>query len=234
MKATKKALAYHQQALSMHQKVGNKEGEAKSYSNMATLRGNDFLNKINDGLKAKKLWDELNPMHPEAIINVGNLGLAYFNMARSSNPSNLLKEEQLHLAKKYLEEAIQRSKEKENADNQAYFSGVLAEVQAFVGDYKNAYLNFRQFYKVQDSIYSQEMKNKIANLEGQREIRLRDKQLQINRLELDTQRKQRAGLLIGLGLLLVIGGCCFGKTKPVNVPIQLSFISIPSLTKRIK
>lgn len=213
MKEIKKALSYYQKALLMHQKVGNKEGIAKSYTYISTLQGNNFSKKINYGLQAKRLWDEVNPMHLEAIVNVGNLGRAYFDVARNNSPANTPKHQQLNLAKKYLEEAIQRSKQKKDINNETYFLGILAEVQAFLGDYKNAYLNFRMYQEVQDSLYSQENKNKIADLEGQREIGMRDKQLKINQLELDNQRKQRIGLLVGLGLLTVIGGLLFWQNQ---------------------
>jgi signal transduction histidine kinase len=89
----------------------------------------------------------------------------------------------------------------------------LAELQAFKGDYKNAYQNFRAYQEAQDSLYSQESKNKIASLESEREITIRDKQLEINKLALESQKKQRIALILGLGLLSIIGGLLFWQNQ---------------------
>ncbi len=81
------------------------------------------------------------------------------------------------------------------------------------GDYKNAYNNFRAFQNAQDSLYSQQTKNEIAGLESKREIGLRDKEIELNKLAIENQEKQRIGLLIGLGLLAIIGGLLFWQNQ---------------------
>lgn len=207
----KNAQKYLQKALPLFQKTGDLEGLADAYGDLATTYNTDFDTKIKYNLLAFELWQKVNPMHSEAIVNAGNLGQAYFEKAKSTSNKNRL----LNLATKYLNIAIERSHKKGEIDNKSYWTGVLAELQAELGDYKNAYLNFRQYQAVQDSLYSQESKNKIAEVESQREIETRDKQIKINQLEIDNQKKQRIGLLIGLGLLAVIGGLLYwqGQTR---------------------
>lgn len=85
----------------------------------------------------------------------------------------------------------------------------VAGAQEQGGDYKNAFLNFRKYQMVQDSVFSQDIKNKIASLESQREIELRDKEIASGNLALANQRKQRLVLIAGLCLLAIIGSLLY-------------------------
>ncbi len=178
----------------------------------------DYTRKIDYALKAKQLWDDINPRHPEAINNGANLGVAYLDLVRSDSLQKspiqpTRRADRLRLAERYLTEAIRLSADKGEISDQAHFRGNLAELQAMTGNYKGAYENFRAYQTVQDSLYSQDAKNKIAGLEGKREIELRDKQLQINQLTIDGQKRQQLALLVSVGLLLVIGGLLYRQSR---------------------
>lgn len=204
------AKKYLFQAIPLLEKTGNLEGLASAYGSLGTISDKDIDSKIRYNLKAFEAWSKVNPMQSDAIQNAGNLGEAYIEKAKSqpSQQKGLLQQ-----AEKYLQIAISRSRQKGEVSSQSYWTGVLAELQAERGDYKNAYLNFREFQAGQDSIFSQENKNKIAEVEGKREIELRDKQLEINRLELESQKKQRVGFVIGLVLLGVIGALLYWQNQ---------------------
>jgi signal transduction histidine kinase/tetratricopeptide (TPR) repeat protein len=204
------AQKYLQQALPLFEKTGNLEGLANALDNFATTFGQDVDTKIAYSLKAFQTWQKVNPMHSEAITNAGNLGVAYFEKAKTKGGDKVSLYRQ---AEKYLQIAIARSRQKGEVGNESYWQGSLAELQAERGDYKNAYFNFRQYQAVQDSLYSQESKNKIAGMESQREIELRDKQLEINRLDLESQKKQRIYLFVGLGLMAVIGALLYWQNQ---------------------
>ncbi|MCU0339135.1 MAG: HAMP domain-containing histidine kinase [Spirosomaceae bacterium] len=204
------AQKYLQQALPLFEKTGNLEGLANALDNFATTFGQDSDTKIAYSLKAFQTWQKVNPMHSEAITNAGNLGMAYLEKAKTKGGDKVSLYRQ---AEKYLQIAIARSRQKGEVGNESYWQGRLAELQAERGDYKNAYFNFRQYQAVQDSLYSQESKNKIAGMESQREIELRDKQLEINRLDLESQKKQRIYLFVGLGLMAVIGALLYWQNQ---------------------
>ncbi|GAB3941254.1 hypothetical protein GCM10028805_04200 [Spirosoma harenae] len=213
-----KARQYGFRALAEQQKVDNRQGLAKTYGNLSVAIQQDYLKKIDYALKAKRLWDEINSRHLDAVSNLANLGVAYFDLVRypgkntaTIQPVNRVA--RLQLAERYLTEAIQLSADKGEVGDQAHFRGNLAELQALTGNYKGAYENFRAYQAVQDSLYSQEAKNKIAGLEGKREIELRDKQLEINNLTIAAQGRQQLALLVGLGLLLVIGGLLYWQNQ---------------------
>ena len=207
MKDTLKAKSYYKQALQKHQQTGDKERIAVTFTNLALLFEPEQSLIYN--LKAKQLWDEVNPMDLQAIDNIGNLGYAYLEKAKKKGG----KKSDFQQAEVYFKMAIARAKQKGQTSGESHWTGALAELQATQGDYKNAYLNFRKYQDGQDSLYSQENKNKIAGLEGTREIELRDKQIKINALEIETQRKQRIWYLVGLGLLAVIGGLLYWQNQ---------------------
>lgn len=224
MNNVQKAKAYYDQAIPLLEKSGDLEGTAKAYSNMSILAGKDFTAKLDYGLKAEKLWNEVNPMHLLALHNVGSLGIAFQEIAHSDSLTALgySRRQLADLAKVYLTKAIGLSRQTGEVSSRAHFTGALAEIQAETGDYKNAYLNFRSYQNVQDSLYSQESKNRIAGLEGKREIDLRDKQIRINELELENQRKQRLGLVAGLLLIAFTGGLFYRQSlarKRINVQL---------------
>ncbi|GAB3926333.1 sensor histidine kinase [Larkinella terrae] len=213
-----RAKQYSLRALAIHQQVDNKDGLAKTYGNLSVATQGDYRRKIDYALKAKRLWDEINPRHLEAVSNQANLGMVYFDLARIDTlhkspirPTD--RTARLRLAETYLTEAIRLSADKGEVGNQAHFRGNLAELQALTGNYKGAYENFRAYQTVQDSLYSQEAKNKIAGLEGKREIQLRDKQLQINTLTITGQRRQQLALLGGVGLLLIVGVLLYWQSR---------------------
>jgi signal transduction histidine kinase len=215
MKEPGKAKAYYQKAIALYEKSGNKEGLAKAYSNFAILFAEHYDKKIEYGLLAEKFWNEVNPSDSRAVNNTGNLGVAYLDMYRDDTLAlpGYSKSFLLAQAEKYLRKAVSLSDQTGDISNKAYFAGSLAELQALKGDYKNAYLNFREYQTVQDSLFSQESKNKIAGLEGEREIALRDKEIQINRLALETQKNRQIGLVIGVALLAVIGGLLYWQSR---------------------
>lgn len=207
----KEAQAYFQNSLALFEGTGNTAGLASIWSSIPLVYGNNYPRIIEARQKAKGLWNEVNPLHFDAIVNMGNLGVAYLDMVRYDtnhiyanandfNKNRLLKEAQLHL-----ESAIKLAGQIGDIANKNYFTGVLAEAQEQMGDFKNAYYNFRQYKEVEDSIFSQENKNKIAAAESKREIDKKNNELKIKELKLSNQRKTSWGLICGLVLLAIIG-----------------------------
>lgn len=205
------ATTYLDQSLPIFEDLGDAEGMATTYDDLAIAADSNYTKKIQYTQKAVALWQQINPMQSEAIASLGNLGMAYFDYVKSQNPPDRVS--LLRQAEKYFDLARARSKQKGEKANEAYWLGALAELQARQGDYRNAYFNYRRYQTTQDSLFSQNSKNQIAEIEGNREIALRDKQLKINQLELDNQRKQRIGLIVGVMLLLLIGGLLYWQNQ---------------------
>lgn len=196
-------------ALGLFKKLNDKRGEASVYANQSILCGTNYQQKIELALQAKQLFDENPTANMIPVINLGNIGVAYLDLARYDTLRKIKasaiipadRNERLKMGESYLQLAIQTAKKSGDTENAGYFTGVLAELQEQKGDYKNAYLNFRIYQNTMDSIFSQQNKNTIAALESQREIDLKNKTIENNQLQIRNQRNNM--LLLGAGLLLL-------------------------------
>ena len=209
----REARKYYAEALPIILMSKDKRLEAAIYSNQAITFQSDYKRKIELGLIAKKIWDENPTENVLPLINIGNLGVAYLDIVRYNGlkaikPDTLIPAnpvEDLKIAESYLRQAIQIALQKNDPENKSYFTGVLAELQAYKGDYKNAYENIRSYYDAQDSLYSQENKNKLAALESQRAIDFKNKEIENKELQIGNQKKNMWLLVSLIAFLAVIG-----------------------------
>ncbi|MGB3004884.1 MAG: tetratricopeptide repeat-containing sensor histidine kinase [Chitinophagaceae bacterium] len=216
-----KAKEYFQKTISLYETTANIQGLASAYSSLALGFGNDYSNVIEARIKARELWNEINPIHITAITNTGNLGIAYLDVVRYDTahrikhndviPNN--KTILLQKAEENLKTAILFSQQTGDMDTKSYFTGALSELQELKGDFKNAFYNFKAYKEIQDSIYSQENKNKIAAAESQGEIDKKNSELQVSRLTVSNQRKTLLGLVIGLTLFTIIGFLLYRQVR---------------------
>lgn len=230
MKNYPKAKAFYDKALPYFLKTENDMYVARCYTNMALLDTTNFNKIIDYRLKAQKIWDKLSPENYFSIDNLGNLGETLYNLSQHSTKISTIlnpdipknKKDLLAKAEYYLQKSISYGKKTGDFTNVLIFSKVLTKLQEEKGEHQKALATFHDFYTIQDSLYSQENKNKLASIESEREITIRDNQLKINTLEIESQKKQRIALLIGLGLLAIIGSLLFWQNsirKKTNITL---------------
>lgn len=200
---TTKAIDHYQMALKEYSKNEHLEGIATVYGNLSLLI-TDINKKIDYQLKAHALWQNLNPSHTMALTNMGNIAYSYMTLR---NPASL------NNAKEYLDNGILLSQEANDIGNYSFLTGARSELEAAMNNYKSAYQDLKKFHELNDSIYSQENKNKIAAVEAQREVELRDKEIELNKLALSAQKKQRLALIAGVGLLFIIGVLLYRQNR---------------------
>ncbi|PJJ80019.1 histidine kinase [Mucilaginibacter auburnensis] len=188
----KQAIPVYLRSLKLYQQVGDQLGLATVYTQMVDCYSNDPLKRIEYLRQAKRLWDKLAPLNLNAIANTGNFGYSYFDILK--NPTMLkLVQDSLGLTKAqllldadhYLKEGIRLSQQAGVPDLVSQLTSVYAELCEYKGDYKDALINFKLHYSIQDSIASQTIKNKIAKLEAEKEIVLRDRKLQRAQLQME-------------------------------------------------
>jgi two-component system, NarL family, sensor kinase len=129
-------------------------------------------------LKAQKIFDTIAPKSVFSANNIGNIGEVFFTIAKTDSLIKKLtgngiptsKEKLLVEAEQYLKRSIQYSNESKNVYTALYFTGNLADLQAYIGDYKSAYASMQSKFKYNDSLFSQKNKNAIAKLETDKEI----------------------------------------------------------------
>lgn len=212
------AIQYNLRALEIQQKLGNKFGQALIYFQLGKLYHSNYGLSLNYHFKAEKLFAELSDSSNFATFNRGEIGKLYYLLASQNIvPSSRLVEYKiphdrktlLSLAEQYLQKCIAISHQTGDKDNESAFSATLAELQAYKGEYKSAYLNYRIFHQVQDSIYSQQNKNKIAALESQKELDLKNKAIENRELQLSNQQKKMWLLVTGIAFLVIVGGLLY-------------------------
>ena len=205
------AMKYYNEALNIYLKNKNTQREAILFGNISILQKNKF-DAIKMKLKAKLIWDTLSPSFTEAIKNTGNLGIDYFDLVNDSTEkyatkNELLKNKTIWLAnaERYLKTAVNLSKKTGNVEWYWMYAGNLSNLYNLKGDYKNAHYFLLESTRVQDSIYSQDNKNKIAAIENRKALEVKNKEIEIKNQALQNEKKQRIAMILGLLLFAVIG-----------------------------
>ncbi|MGB5006150.1 MAG: ATP-binding protein [Ferruginibacter sp.] len=129
-------------------------------------------------LKAQVIFDTIAPESVFSANNIGNIGEVYFTIAKndsliaklSGNGIPGSKEKLLSEAEQYFNRCLLYSAKSKNAYTSLYFTGNLADLQAYKGEYKNAYNSLQAKFKYNDSLFSQKNKNAIAKLESEKEL----------------------------------------------------------------
>lgn len=80
-------------------------------------------------------------------------------------------------------------------------------------DFKKSYYFLKEYNKINDSLLSTENKETLQNLENKKIIEIKEKQIQINNLELQVREKQKWYFLVGLLLLSIIGALLFFQNR---------------------
>ena len=147
--------------------------------------------------------------------NMGNIGVSYRNIAGETtlylNGDSLIpkgKQANLKLSVDYFNKAIALGREIGYLDAiQEFYSG-LSETYTLMGDKEKALESYKQHVSIKNSINSADIKLKIAGLEATREMELKDKELEIEKLKVANTRKERvlyiSGIILLLGAVIII------------------------------
>ncbi len=173
----------------------------------------DIYKTIDMELEAQRIWDNYFPDNLMSMTNLGNLGWSYFIIAQ--NPDLIGTNKNLNIpktkagllskAEEYYMRCLEIAKRKKNVNTLLFYSGSLAQLQAYKGDTKSAYENLLINKFLTDSLYSQENKNKIASIESEKELLSKQAALEINRLKLKSSQNQKWYFIGALLLLSSIG-----------------------------
>ncbi|MDR3713507.1 MAG: ATP-binding protein [Puia sp.] len=218
------AQRYYLAALKLYQDGHDDNGQASMYTLLTSTYPHDHEKQLEYGLKAQVIWDKLGPSNLYAIDNLGLLGSTYGEMAREEKRDAAKRNSLFDKAENHLSRAIAMAKQGNSKQNIIYFTDSLAVIQAERGKYKEAYANLVTHNQFYDSVYSQENKNKIAALEGQHDIALKDQEIRINKLEIANQAKQKWFLFGGLLTLIIIAGLIYFQSiqrKKTNTTLLL-------------
>ncbi|SOD14222.1 tetratricopeptide repeat-containing sensor histidine kinase [Pedobacter xixiisoli] len=207
---TVSAKPYYTAALNIYEKLGNEMGKALMYTQMVDCFADEPLKQIEYLQKAKAIWDKIAPLHINAIANTGNFGYTLFQIVQDpaklalvQRKLGLNKAQMLADANKYFKKCIATSKQGNQTELISLFTIEYAKFCEYIGDYKEALTNLKLHYKAQDSLHSQESKNKIANLEAQFAFQKKEEKYK-QAQALSKIKTQQIYLYAGLVVILMI------------------------------
>ncbi len=119
----------------------------------------------------------------------------------------------LNNALSMLKEAAQLDKEVDNKAAQLENYREMSEIYETQNDIKNAFDTYKKYSMLRDSIYTIENKETVKNLEDKRTIELKEKEIQLNTLQLENKEKQKWYFIGGMGLLIIVGGLLFYQSR---------------------
>jgi len=137
-----------------------------------------------------------------------NLGYAEFKKGQSTRDNSLVES-----GFKKIESSVSLYKKLRNQEGLSKSYRYLSEYYAYKKSYEKALSNFKLYSVYNDSIYNSKNKQSLQNLQDQRTIDLRNKEIQLNKLAISSKEKQKWYLIGGILLLGIIGSLLFYQSR---------------------
>ncbi len=221
-KENKSALAryYYENGIRLYARQKNNLGLATIYYHLVGL----YLSRPDSALyfafKAKDIWDRTNPDYFMVGENLFNIGAIYYSMAEDSpHPAKenrmapLQRIVLLQKAEAYCSMGLTSGLKTHRAEELISYYNQLADIQGLLHEYKPAYENAIKGARLNDSLYSQDEKNKLASMDEKYQVQLREDQLAGKNHDLSIQSRQIYYLLGGIVLLAIIGGLVYWQSR---------------------
>lgn len=150
---------------------------------------------------------------------IQNIGYAYLKRGMNSK-----KHTDIELAFENISKSMEMNKNTGNLELLINDYRYVSEYYDYKKDYKKSLEAYKSFSTYNDSIFNTKNKQSLQNLQDQRAIELRDTQLKLNKISLESKEKQKWYLLFGIFLLGIIGSLLFYQSwnrKKINEKLQL-------------
>jgi two-component system, NarL family, sensor kinase len=212
------ALRCFQESLKLNEEIGSKSGMARDLTNLSTYYGRkrEYVKALATQLSALKIFEAMGYELGTGLAEA-NVGTYYYDIAlnhdKLAGNANVPKDKKscLQLAEYHLQRGIALVIKNDNLQQLAFAYKSLSGTQAEMSNYKDALENFKNYSKLNDSIFSIENNKKIQDLENQRELDLKESRIKIlsqdnNMKDLRAARDKqtRRALVGGIGMLVII------------------------------
>ncbi len=206
------ALYFGLKSLNIHQKLGNNEETKNALSSLGLLYAKEvnYEKSLEYVSQALRMDEELDDKDAKAVnlaqIGEDNLRIAEDLSGKMKMDFLMPMGENGTMAKAIdsLNESVILSKETGDLNTMQVAYSDLAEAQSTEGNYNLAREYYRQYELFRDSVYSEKSKMRIANLEMQRNLILKDQQIQLATLESAKRRNLLIYMLGGFVLLSLV------------------------------
>jgi signal transduction histidine kinase len=216
------AKSWFTKALKIYQHTKDSIGQATMYSELAASYGSSYpedIASIHYCFLARSIWDKIYPLNYYSVMNLLNIATNYWDLAgtidtlKGIKNRKALKAVMVAKADSAFNNTLMYSRKALTKTFTIIILDSLASVQAYEGKYNDALRSIRSLEKLKDSVFSQKDNNKIANIESDREIALRNKKLEINKLQIANERKQAIFLAASFILLLCIAALIYNQSR---------------------
>ncbi len=202
------ALYFDTLSMGIHQKLGNSEEVKNQLTSLGLLyvKQVNYQKSLDYELQALKMDEELDDKDAKArnLAQIGedNLRIAEDISGKTKQmdfmmPMGQGENDKMAIAINYLNQSIAICKEVGDLNTLQLAYSDLSEAQSTNGNYKDAREYYTQYELYRDSVYSAKSQMRIANLEMQRNLILKDQEIQ-------TRRNLLIYMFGGLALLLMV------------------------------
>ncbi len=249
LKQYKKALEYHQKALEIRKELSDSTGIARSLHNIGTTyeKQKEFSKAsiyyeealaIRKKLKSKReIAETLNNLgivqkatgNQEEALRYFNEALQIFNEINykggaaptTNNIAGIyLVQEKADKAYPYLQKGIELANETGQKETLSEIYTNLVDYYTLKGDYKKAFETQEKFLIIKDTLYSNDLVEKVSEMQVKYETEKKEKEIEILARDKEIQtlkiKKQSVQLYVLLGfifLVMVISILVFGRIK---------------------
>lgn len=186
----------------------NEYGRAWLLTNWSLLDVSDVDKSYRMQQEAQQIWDRISPHHYMSVANHYNMGFSYMdfylNFSVYSKKHGFSKNQ---LLDKALEEfKISKAIAQKNNNQQWVMFNYLgmSELYRITKDIDNYAKNINEYYKIKDSLYSQDRKNEMAKLESRKVVEQKNKEIAYNKLVIKTKEREKLLSLLGLVSVVII------------------------------
>ncbi len=211
------ALQNFELSVDLFEDLGNRYGVASLLSNIGIVHQYkyEYIEALENYKEAINIYDELGSRTGVAS-NLGNIGELYFSLSQDSVMSeirktnyliSLNKQENLSKSISNYSEAIKILEEVGDLYTRYKFILGLSNSYQLNGDYEKSLEMYKEYVILKDSVFTEKSQSQIANLEAIRENENKDKELEIQNLEITQAKNERwafIGGAIGIAFIAII------------------------------
>lgn len=226
-----KAVEYYSQAIALAREIDFKMGLALNLNNLALfyMDKNDFEKALENLSESYVTYKAIN-VRDGMALSMGNMGVAYYRSFKLHNRRDTLlgvirgsKEALIRNAIEKLTGSVEIYQQIGQKDALVYFANELSEAHASVGNYQQALHFYRLRTAISDSLNTIQSKERIEQLTTEREVELKNKQIELDRLAVQKKRNERVYFIIGLGFLslaIVLIARNYSNQKKANLQLK--------------
>ena len=215
------SISYANKSIKVYEGTGDKRGLAGAYENLSVdyAAQKNYREEIKAIMSAYDLFKKLG-----SITNIADCQMRigeFFSAIAGDTITNLIvdgeripsgKTARLEKSEYYFRLALEGYKKTGASDIIKVLQGLSLTLED-IGNYKDALKYYKEYTRINDSVFSNENKIKIEKLETRRALDLKDKQIKIDGLEVEKKKNEKGFFMVGIALLLLIIGFVFRSYK---------------------